>query len=223
MTELREHAFPFTGTDEGVNGLPQNDEPSAPGRSRTAVIAAALVGVLVLATAAYFVFLRGGDSSTATGGGTPIVHKSAPKVSTPVVKPKAKPAVKPFVAPVGRDPFKPLVVPPVLSASGVTGVTGTTATTPLTGTTGTGTTTTTGTTGTGTNTATSPISVRVVDVAAGNTSARLLVGSKSYAVAVGDVFGTYFKVLRLTDGKCGTFQYGDTSFDLCEGQTTRLQ
>ena len=42
-------------------------------------------------------------------------------------------------------------------------------------------------------------------------------------MAVGDVFGTYFKALRLTNGKCGSFQYGDERFDLCKGETSRMQ
>ena len=51
----------------------------------------------------------------------------------------------------------------------------------------------------------------------------MTVGAKTYSVAVGDVFGTYFKALRLKNGKCGSFQYGDERFDLCEGETARMQ
>jgi hypothetical protein len=63
----------------------------------------------------------------------------------------------------------------------------------------------------------------VLSVATDNTSGRVTVGGKSYSVAVGDVFGTYFKTLRLKNGKCGSFSYGDERFDLCEGESSRMQ
>ena len=39
-------------------------------------------------------------------------------------------------------------------------------------------------------TSTKPVNVKVVSVASDNSSGRVSVGTKSYSVAVGDVFGT---------------------------------
>jgi hypothetical protein len=47
-------------------------------------------------------------------------------------------------------------------------------------------------------------------------------GTKA-TVAVGATFATYFRVMALWDGKCGTFQYGDEAFNLCAGHSIRLQ
>ena len=55
----------------------------------------------------------------------------------------------------------------------------------------------------------------------GELTATVRVGSTVYRVTVGDVFeGSYQVVsLDLTTG-CGVFLFGDTRFDLCEGQET---
>ncbi len=134
---------------------------------------------------------------------------------------------------IGKDPFKPLVVAPVVGVGGGTGGVvaggGTTVTTGAGGavvTTQPGTTggATTGGTSTGGSAVSSkPLTVKVISVTADNSSGRVTVGSKTYSVAVGDVFGTYFKSLRLKNGKCGSFQYGDERFDLCEGETAKMQ
>ncbi|MDT7570642.1 MAG: hypothetical protein QOE05_816, partial [Actinomycetota bacterium] len=130
---------------------------------------------------------------------------------------------------VGKDPFKALVAPADAAGPGTAPATGTTNTVTGGGTTvtsgGTTTTTSGGTTTDGGTATTSskPLTVKVLSVAADNTSGRVTVGGKTYSVAVGDVFGTYFKTLRLKNGKCGSFSYGDERFDLCEGESSRMQ
>ena len=233
MTEVREHAIPLAGFESATSG---DEEPTSGGSNRrTAIIAAVVAAALLIVGAAYFLFLRGGSSSESPSA--PVPH-SAPAGTGTVAKPAAKPVAKPatgsYAQAVGKDPFKPLVSDQVATTSGSTQSTGSTSTTQSTtgsttgSTTTVGSTTTTGSTTTGSTTggaatSPSPISVKLLSVTPTNTSARLTVGTKTYAAAVGDVFATYFKVQRLTDGRCGTFQYGDTSFDLCVGQSTRLQ
>ncbi|MDQ1585243.1 MAG: hypothetical protein QOH80_608, partial [Actinomycetota bacterium] len=179
----------------------------------------------------FFVFSGGGDTTATAGNPIPPAATKVTPTPTPTPKPVTVPKIsqKSF----GKDPFKALVVPPAVNANaaGTTGGTtsggttgGTTGTT--TGTTG-GTTggTTTGTTGgtTSGNTAPKVLTVKVISVAADNSSGRVSVGSKTYSVAVGDVFGTYFKTLRLKNGNCGSFQFGDERFDLCEGESAKMQ
>lgn len=49
--------------------------------------------------------------------------------------------------------------------------------------------------------------------------AQVRVGSTVYEVAEGDSFATYYEVVALAlDTGCGSFLYGDTPFELCEGQ-----
>lgn len=236
MTEVREHTFPFAGPDT-LEGVPATEEAVAKGRNRTALIAAVVVGALVLVGAAYFLFLSGGSSSDSTSG-APLTHVTKPKVTAPKTGTAAKPAAptgtKAFTQAVGKDPFKPLVVANTASTSGTGTSTGTTSTSSTsssstTSSTSTATTSTTGAT-TGTTTGTTaaprsqtPISLSLLSVKADNSSASLKVNGRSTVVAVGATFATYFRVMALWDGKCGTFQYGDEAFNLCAGHSIRLQ
>lgn len=237
MTEVREHTFPFAGTDT-LEGAPATEEAAPKGRNRTALIAAVVAGALVLVGAGYFLFLSGGSSSDTTGG-APLTHVTTPKVSAPKTGTVAKPAVptgtKAFTQAVGKDPFKPLVVADNTSStgsstsSGSTSSTSTTSGSSTTSSTSTATTSTTGaTTGTTTGTTTAPrsqtpISLSLLSVKSDNSTASLKVNGRSTVVAVGATFATYFRVMALWDGKCGTFQYGDEAFNLCAGHSIRLQ
>jgi hypothetical protein len=222
---MTESSFPFPGTAVADGSA---DLEESRGNRRTVLILA-LVGVLVLGALAYFFVFSGGDDATDTSLPT---ARSTGTVATPTPSAAPKPAKAPKLSKkaIGKDPFKALVVesagggaaarpgvtPVIDLGTPVTGG-GTTVTgggTPVTGG---------GTTAGGTATSPKALTVRVLSVASDNSSGRVTVGSKSYSVAVGDVFGTYFKALRLKNGKCGSFQYGDERFDLCEGETAKMQ
>ncbi len=226
---MTESSFPFQGT--AVADGPADIE-EASGNRRTVLILA-VVGILVLGALAYFFVFAGGDEPTDTS--LP-ARRSTGLQSTPTPTPSAPAVVK---APklsnkaIGKDPFKPLVVPPASGAGVGTGggvvSGGGTVVTPVGGgavvTTQPGTSggTAGGTSAGGSAVSSKPLTVKVISVTADNSSGRVTVGAKTYSVAVGDVFGTYFKTLRLKNGKCGSFQYGDERFDLCEGETAKMQ
>src|SRR5215210_4813107 len=214
---MSDMSFPFQGTQVADGPGAELGEPRGNRRTLVALLA---VGVLIVGALAYFFLLAGGDDP---------VEDASPVRRTPVVQPTPAPVVTPAPAKapklsrkaIGKDPFKPLVVEPVAADSGVTGTAagggnlagaGGNAGVPASG----GTTVTGGTTGGGTDgsaSSPSPLTVKVLSVAADNSSSRVTVGTKAYSVAVGDTFATYFKTLRLKNGKCGTFQYGDESFE----------
>lgn len=222
---MSDTSFPFAGTQ--VADGPAFAQEEARGNRRTILILA-LVGVLVLGALAYFFVFSGGED--------PVEESAAPRSNgvqatpTPTATPVAK-APKLSKKAIGKDPFKALVVASEAGAAAPVGGTavidlGTPVTsggTTVTGGTTTGGTTTGGTTTGGAATSATTLTVKVLSVAADNSSGRVSVGSKVYSVAVGDVFGTYFKALRLKNGKCGSFQYGDERFDLCEGETAKMQ
>jgi hypothetical protein len=226
---MTEPTFPFQGTSPELEGVADAQEGTGSRRALIALVAAG--GVAVAALGGYFFVFSGGDDATPSAS-KPV--QSAPRKVTPA--PTATPA--PVKAPrisqksFGQDPFKALVVDrpaaaaPVAAAAGggtsAGGIsTGGGTTSGLPGATTGGTTG--GTTTTSGGTSPRALTVRVVSVASDNSSGRVTVGAKSYSVAVGDVFGTYFKTLRLKNGRCGSFTYGDERFDLCEGETARMQ
>jgi hypothetical protein len=221
---MTESSFPFQGT--AVADGPADFEESS-GNRRTVLILA-VVGVLVLGALAYFFVFAGGEEPTDTSLPT---RRSTGVQSTPTPSaPAAVKAPKLSKKAIGKDPFKPLVVPPVVNSGGTGGVAGggTTVTTGgggavITTQPGTSGGTTGGTSTGGSAVSSTPLTVKVISVTADNSSGRVTVGKKTYSVAVGDVFGTYFKTLRLKNGKCGSFQYGDERFDLCEGETAKMQ
>lgn len=70
----------------------------------------------------------------------------------------------------------------------------------------------------------SPHTVSVLAVDPANLSATIEVDAKEFAdVQPGTVFATYFKLLRVEDGKCTSMSYGDERFDLCAGASTELR
>jgi hypothetical protein len=228
---MSESSFPFQGTSV-ADGPADFEEASG---NRRTVLILAVVGVLVLGALAYFFVFAGGDEPTDTSLPT---RRSNGTQSTPTPTPSVPPVVK---APklsnkaIGKDPFKPLVVPPAAGSGVVAGggavAGGGLVVTPIAGGGGAVVTTqpgtsggTTGGTSTGGSAVSSkPLTVKVISVTADNSSGRVTVGAKTYSVAVGDVFGTYFKALRLKNGECGSFQYGDERFELCEGETAKMQ
>jgi hypothetical protein len=229
---MSDSSFPFQGTQ--VADGPAGDFEESRGNRRT-VVALIVVGVLVVAALAYFFLFAGGDDPVEDAA--PV--RRAPQVQVtpePTVTPAPVKAPKVSRKAIGKDPFEPLVEPPVEADAGagtpgggvpqgnVAGPGGN-AGQPVGnggngnaggGNNGNG-------NGNGGSTSDSPLTVKVVSVAGDNTSSRVQVGTKTYSVAVGDVFGTYFKTLRLKNGKCGSFTYGDERFDLCEGETARMQ
>jgi hypothetical protein len=222
---MTESSFPFQGT--AVADGPADFEESS-GNRRTVLILA-VVGVLVLGALAYFFVFAGGDDPTDTSLPT---RRSTGVQSTPTPSvPAVVKAPKLSKKAIGKDPFKPLVVAPAAGTGGAVSGTGGVVVTPVTGggvtvvTTQPGTSggTTGGTSTGGSAVSSTPLTVKVISVTADNSSGRVTVGKKTYSVAVGDVFGTYFKTLRLKNGKCGSFQYGDERFDLCEGETAKMQ
>jgi hypothetical protein len=64
--------------------------------------------------------------------------------------------------------------------------------------------------------------IAVLDVftdANGTQQARVRVGSTVYTVGVGDTFATSYQVVSLSE-PCGQFLFGDSPFQLCEGEET---
>ena len=221
---MTEPTFPFQGTSPELEGAVDREETRG---SRRAVLALAVAGgVAVAALGGYFFVFSGGEDAA------PAASRPVPRSSTVDPAPEATPA--PVKAPklskksFGKDPFKALIVDapaveaPVVPAGVQPGTTGgaTTGGSTSGGATTGGSTTTGGASG---GASTTPVTMKVISVASTNSSARVTVGSKAYSVAVGDVFGTYFKALRFKNGKCGSFTYGDERFDLCEGETAKMQ
>jgi hypothetical protein len=222
---MSESSFPFQGTPV-ADGPSDLDEANS---NRRTVLILAVVGVLVVGALAYFFVFSGGDDTTDES--LPVRAPRTVVTPSPTAPPAPVKAPKLAKKSIGKDPFKALVVPAAAGsdtdAAPVVGgaapaVTGGGAVAPVpAGSTG-------GSTGGDTSpggsaVSSKPLTVKMIAVTADNSSARVTVGTKSYSVAVGDVFGTYFKALRLKNGKCGSFQYGDERFDLCEGETSKMQ
>jgi hypothetical protein len=243
---MTETTFPFQGAPpeaEGA-GAAGPEEQLESGNRRPLVLLAALGAVGLLAVLGYLLLFSGGDEAAEEPVPSAAGQDAGDGVGAQPPAEDAAPADQPRLSKknFGKDPFAPLIVEPEAVAGGEAPVTGTTGTTGTAtdpsgvtvtvvdpATTGTGTTTggtTTGGTdpGTGTGTASpDPVRIKVVSVAKDNFSGRVVVDGKTYSVAVGDVFAQYFKALRFKNGRCGAFQYGDERFDLCEGDTARMQ
>jgi hypothetical protein len=220
--------MPFQpGTVDDAPAAPEPDD--APRDKRVLLILGALAGLAVLAIAAYFLLFAGGSDDKATNA-VVVAPKSGAQPST-ATSTAPKTAALPNISAknFGTDPFKPLISAPTTGTT----TTGTTTTgTTTTGTTTTGTTTTgtptTGTPTTGTPTTGTPtpavtsIRFRVVNVATDNESARVSVDGTAATVKPGEIFSEKFKAIRFSEGSCGTFQFGDERFDLCEGNAVNV-
>ncbi len=203
--------------------------------SRRQKILLAILGVLVVAFVARMVLSGGGDDSSgaaATTTPTAVQGATTSTAVTTTTEPGRQPPPDSFDVYSTRNPFEPAFqetpVTTVYTPS-TTGYPGTTSTTGYAGTTTTtayGSTTTTGVGGTTTTTQPSynppqGTTVALLDVFFDGPTAiaRVQVGSTVYTVASGDVFGpgNSYRVVSL-DEPCGQFLYGDSPFELCEGQ-----
>lgn len=179
-------------------------------RSKLVGAAVGLAATLVLAAC-------GADS----GGGTDraaIEPGGSGPAATTTTAPPSEP-IDTFEVFATRDPFEP---PFDTTPSGGTSGGGTTDTTGGGGTTDT-------TSGGGTTDTTSPSFdpdggqvVSVLDVYEtddGTPQARVQVGSTVYTVGESQVFADSYRVVDLDPvAGCGTFLFGDTQFELCEGE-----
>ncbi len=192
-------------------------------QGRKALIGVGAAGVaLLLAFGGYTLLGGGGDAAVAptvpARAGSPA--SPTPSVSAPAVIPDAK------TSHAFRDPFKPL-----LSAKGAAVATGTAVSVPKV------TVPKTPATkvvplppvGGSAGAATPPVpakpvvKVKLISVDAGDTTGKVAVNGVASTAAIGVPFAEKFKALRFSEGSCGTFQYGDERFDLCEGQTATMR
>ncbi len=209
-----------------------------PDRLRSAMrLAAGLAVLTFFALAATPMLLAPGNGpQVATPSSTPsvVVATASATGSATASQVAAAQVIETFEVFGGKNPFER---PAIVGAPRVD--TTPTTTTPVDGGTGTGTdggtdtgtdggTTTDGQTGTTTSTTTpvetDPVrdeSVSLIEVFDDNgvETATVRVGSTAYRVQEDQVFAGSYRVVSLDlDSGCGTFLYGDSRFDLCEGQ-----
>lgn len=176
-----------------------------------------------------YLLLGGGDDSSAASA------TALPKPKTQVTVGTGLPTVQATLPQTydglkGQDPFRPLVVVPVAAPSAPaagpapatqpTGGATQVPTYPLPGFTFPAPVPTGGSTlppG-----ADKPSSIHLDSVSDGNDKAVFEVGGAKSEVGIGDTFATYFKLLRLEAGRCGTVQFGDERFDICQGEDVKL-
>jgi hypothetical protein len=205
--------MPFQpGTVDDAPVAPEPDD--APRDRRVLLILGALVGLAVLAIAAYFLLFAGGSADKATNAVVAAPKSGAQPSTAASTAPGTAALPRISARNFGTDPFKPLLSVAVAPS--------TTAATPTTSTP----TTNTPTTNTPTTGATTPavpsFRFRVVNVATDNESARVSVDGTAATVKPGEVFSEKFKAIRFSEGTCGTFQFGDERFDLCEGSAVNV-
>jgi hypothetical protein len=174
-------------------------------RSRFARVAVGVTATIVLAACG--AADGGSDGATDLGGSGPS--------GTTTTTAAAEVPIDTFEVFATRDPFEP----PFDETSDTTGGGGTGTTTPGDTSGGNG----------GTTPTTSPSFdpdggqvVSVLDVFEtedGTPQARVQVGSTVYTVGESQVFADSYRVVALDpDAGCGTFLFGDTQFELCEGE-----
>jgi len=190
----------------------------------------AILGVLVLVFIGRTAFSSGGDDSSGSSATTSVEGTSA--TSTVATTTAATSTTVPgdplppdsFDVYSTRNPFEPAFQETPTTVAWTTTTTGFTGTTATTG--SAGTTTTIG--GGGTTTSTQPsynpqpgTTVALLDIYLDGATvmARVQVASTVYTVVAGDLFGpnNSYRVVSL-DEPCGQFLYGDSPFELCEGQ-----
>lgn len=186
-----------------VSAMEAEVEVEGPDRRRLLLLIA--VGVLLAALVAYFVAVRLlGGGHPAAGSVKAPVHRGA--AAAAVAKPKVVP--KTFTDVVGRDPFAPLVTPPAAKTASTSTVTTANPAAP----------------------AASPAPAAVAPpttaglttfkvLSVSGNSSTVLVDTKKYTVNTGQVFAGTYRLLKTSDGSCGSFSHGEMRFNLCEGQT----
>jgi len=196
--------------------------------ARRQKILLAILGVLVVVFVARMVLSGGGDDSSGAGSTTSTgIPVAGATTSTATTSTTSDGSVPPDTFDVysTRNPFEPAFQETPATVAGTSTTAGAYGTTTTTS--GSGGTTTTGGAG-GTTTSTQPsynppqgATVALLDVYLDGTTAmaRVQVGSTVYTVAAGDLFGpsSGYRVVSL-DEPCGQFLYGDSPFELCEGQ-----
>jgi hypothetical protein len=215
----------------------EDESPAGDAGSRRALL---LVGggalVVVLAIVSWLIFFSGGDKpapsvsppSVPTTSAAVPAAPAAPDTATTETKPNAR------IDHSFRDPFRALIASSSSTPGGVTtaGIIPSSSSPAAAGgaTTGAGTSTAGSTTTAGAGTGAEPGGVapstttklRLLSVSADNASAHVAVDGTSADVKIGEVFAEKFKALRFSEGRCGTFQFGDERFDLCEGETVKM-
>lgn len=211
---MSESTIPFQGQTAVLDRpLPDPDPVGGGGGSRSKLfLLTGLAAVLVMAVAAYFLFVAGGEDAPVANGGAAV---AGPDPAPAAEAPAAKQGKKQRIAPrnFGRDPFKPLIVeaPPAAPVGAAVPV----GQPPLTGSTGsTGGTTTVTVPETTTPAATTSHSFRVLDTAPDNGSVTVKVDGETYRnLKAGEVFADFFKVV-LIGGQVNSFQYGEEKFNV---------
>ena len=198
-------------------------------RRRFAVLLSVL-GVLVTVFLGRMVLGGGGDdnNNSSASNGRPVADAASRSPMRGEAKAKKQAAddladSDSFEVFATRDPFEPPFNPTPTSSPGTTPNTGGGSATPPTE-----------PSGGGSTPATPPAteapsfnpgageSIAVLDVyndESGTPQARVRVGSTVFTVGVGDTFATSYKVVSL-DEPCGRFLFGDSPFQLCEGEET---
>lgn len=214
-------------------------DESATGSNKRVLVAGGIAAGLAVVAAMSYVLLSGGSGDTATGVvATPKRTATAQPSAAPTAAPSA-PAIKKFNGSNARDPFKALVVEPVAAAPGGAAGSGSPV---VGGASGGGSPATTAPSPTAPPTVPStaptpvtpsvtskprsadPVTISLVSVASNDTSANFTLNTKAYkGVKPQATFGTYFKLLNLTQGKCGAVQYGDVTFEMCKGDSLTLR
>ncbi len=201
---------PFGGSGPTAVAEPEAPE-SVPTSSRRGPVLIALVAAVAVAlgAAAYFLLFSGGGDDTGAGA-VPVVPHASSSAQAPSASATASAVPVAVVnTGTGRDPFKPLVSP---LASSSAAAAGSAAATP-------------GATAGGGGVpagVTQVVTLKGID--ATTKTASVTVNNKPYAAVVGQPFATYFSMVGIFSGSvCGSFLYGDASFQLCKGQTVSLQ
>ena len=242
---MSDNSFPFGSTPQPQAPELQTDTISATRDRKALVAVGGVVAAALVAGGAFFVLSSGGDDAVPAAAHSTATSVASPQVAGPGAEPTSVPAV--YRNDIGRNPFKALVTPttaPESASGGTSGPSGTgtgtsvggpalptsvptlpTVTSPvgeLPVLPGTGTAP--APTGGAPAPKPTPHSVSVLSVDPDNASASLEVDTKDYPdVKIDAVFATYFKLLRVEDGKCTSMSFGDERFDLCAGETTELQ
>lgn len=215
------------------------EEPSEGSNKKVLVAGGVAAGLAVVAAMSY-VLLAGGSDDTETGVVAAAKHTVTQKPTAAPSPAKSAPAIQKFTGKNARDPFKALVVEPAAASGGSTastsgsssGSTGSSSGTGSTSGSTSGSTTSGGTvanpvggsTSGSTPKSTDPVTITLVSVTSTDTAATFTLDKQSYKnVKPQATFGTYFKLLNLTEGKCGAVQYGDVTFDMCEGDSLTLR
>jgi hypothetical protein len=200
------------------------DEATGSGSRTVLLLVGAAAALVVAGIVVWLLLLSGGEESTAAPAAAPasdaVAAPAAPVDDAPVTA--SGTVTQPRASHAFRDPFKPLIKPAADTGTTADPSTGTPSVSDPVSAPGTAVpgTPATGSAGTGGNVASTKL--RLLSVAGDNTSARVSVDGDAEDVTIGVVFADKFKALRFADGQCGTFQFGDERFDLCEGESVRL-